>query len=374
MKIVHIITGLNNGGAEGVLFRLCTHDKQNQHIVISMMDGGKYGPLLEKNGVEVYCLSLSQGKISFKGLMNLYKLLKKFNPDVVQTWMYHADLVGGVLARLAGNKNIFWNIRHTELKKGLSKKSTIYIAKISSLASYFIPKMIICCASNAAEVHQNLGYDKRKLTVIHNGFELDRFLPDETLKRLITDELSLGLSSDTIGMVGRYDPQKDHMNLMRAVDIVLKSRPELKVLLVGKDLNNSNNELLSKIKHLDLKDSIYFLDQRSDIPAIMNSLDLHVLSSAYGEGFPNVLAEAMACGIPCVATDVGDSALIVGDTGWIVPVSDSEKLANAILLALKEKENKQQWTLRKQAAHRRISDNFDITTMVEGYNNIWKNN
>jgi len=374
MKVLHIITGLNNGGAEGVLYRLVTNDEKNEHIVISLMDAGKYGPLLEENGVEVHCLSLSQGEISVKSLIKLYKLLKEVNPDIVQTWMYHADFIGGLIARLAGNNNVFWNIRQTELKKALSKKSTIYIAKISSLASYLIPKMIICCANNAAEVHQNLGYDKRKLTVIHNGFELDKFLPDETLKHLITDELSLDSSSDIIGMVGRYDPQKDHMNLMRAVEIVLKSRPKLKVILVGKDLNTNNSELLSKIKCLDLKDSIYFLDQRSDIPAIMNSLDLHVLSSAYGEGFPNVLAEAMACGIPCVATDVGDSALIVGETGWIVPVSDPEKLANTILLALKEKEHKQQWTLRKQAAHRRISDSFDVTTMVESYNNIWKNN
>ncbi|MGP4789275.1 glycosyltransferase family 4 protein [Psychrobacter sp. 1Y11] len=372
MKIVHIITGLNNGGAEGVLFRLCTHDKNNQHVVISMMDKGKYGALLEKQGITVHCLMLNRNNINFKSLTKLYRLLKQLKPDVVQTWMYHADLIGGLTARFAGYKNIFWNVRNTELKKGSSKNSTIYIAKASALLSHVIPKKIVCCAVNASDIHSELGYDKKKLTVISNGFELNKFSPNDECRNAVITELSLDKVSDIIGMVGRFDPQKDHTNLIKAVHIVVKSRPNLKVLLIGKDMNEDNKTLLDLIKNLNIGKNIIFLDQRTDIPAVMNAMDLHILSSLYGEGFPNVIAEAMACGTPCVTTDVGDSALIVGDLGWVVPVGDSKALANAIITGIKEKDNKAKWLSRKQAVRQRILNNFDISSMVKNYDDVWK--
>lgn len=370
--ILHIISGLNNGGAEGVLYRLCKYDKKYQHIVVSMMDEGKYGPLLREAGVVMYCLNMPQGRVTFSGLWHLFKFIRQHKPDVVQTWMYHADLIGGVVARLAGVRNVFWNIRHTTLEPGKSKKSTILIAKLCAHLSAFIPKGIVCCAQEAVRVHSELGYKTSKMTVIGNGYDLAIFNPNDDLALRFKTELNIKTNTALLGMVGRFNPQKDHFGLLTALSII-KDRPShFKVALIGRDLNSSNSGLNDQIKNLGLEEDLLLLDQRIDVPAVMNGLDIHVLSSSSGEGFPNVLAEAMACGTPCVTTDVGDAALIVGDTGWVVQPKDPQALANAMLEAMKEQQNNPQaWQARKQACRERIVNNFSIEKMVEGYHQVW---
>lgn len=371
MKIVHIITGLNNGGAEGVLYRLVTHDQDNEHIVISMMDAGKYGPMLLDKGVKLYCLNMDQGKFSPKAIVKLYKILKKTKPNVVQTWMYHADLIGGIVAKSLGIKKVFWNIRHSNFDENHTKASTIKIAKINARLSSIVPKSIISCAEGAVESHVELGYNKDKIIVIGNGYDLSTFNINSNSRSAIREELNIG-KHPVLGMVGRYDPQKNHEGLLEALSLIKKQGYNFDLVLVGRDLNEKNKELLHKIKKLDLYDQVHLLDQRSDIPNIMNALDIHILSSSYGEGFPNVIAEAMACGTPCIATDIGDSALIIGDSGWIVSENNSEELANAIIKGFQEKENEQKWAIKIKSARKRILDNFDIEIMVEKYNNVWR--
>ncbi|WBA17144.1 glycosyltransferase family 4 protein [Salinivibrio kushneri] len=367
-KVLHIITGLSDGGAEAVLYRLCHHDKENQNIVISLMNKGKYGSLLEDMGVQVYCLGMRAGKIRFSALIKLYNLIRQVKPDVVQTWMYHADLIGGVVARLAGVKNVFWNIRHTELKPNESKRSTILIAKACAKISSLVPKRIVCCANKAASVHVDLGYAGEKMIVIGNGYDLSLFYP----KRDCGSSLSDSNSNFLLGMVGRFNPQKDHVGLLKALDIVKKKRPGFKVFLIGKDINSSNLFLRDNINTLGLEGHVSLLDQREDIATIMNSLDIHILSSSFGEGFPNVVSEAMACGTPCVTTDVGDAAFIVGQTGWVVPPKKPHELASAIVEAIDEKQNSPQaWQARKKACRQRIVENFSIDKMVENYHQVW---
>ena len=170
-KVCHIITGLNNGGAEGVLFRLCAFDASNTHIVISLMDEGKYGPLLRDAGITVYSLNMRAGKVSLGGLIKLYKLLRLLRPDVVQTWMYHADLIGGLVAKVAGVKSVFWNVRHSTLEPGKSKRSTILVAKTSAYLSSWVPNRIVYCAHSAQAVHEAIGYKVGKAVVIANGYK-----------------------------------------------------------------------------------------------------------------------------------------------------------------------------------------------------------
>jgi glycosyltransferase involved in cell wall biosynthesis len=286
--------------------------------------------------------------------------------------MYHADLIAGVVARLSGVSNVFWNIRHTTLEPGKSKKSTILIAKLCARLSGVVPKGIVCCAQEAARVHTKLGYDASKVTVIGNGYDLAFFNPNDALAVSFRNELNIELGTVLLGMVGRFDSQKDHFGLLKSLSVVKDSIPDFKFALIGRDLNNSNTALNDEIKKLGLDLQILLLDQRTDMPAVMNGLDVHVLSSSFGEAFPNVLAEAMACGTPCVTTDVGDAALIVSETGWVVPPSDPQPLADAILQAIEEKEtNHQAWLLRKQACRERIIDNFSIEKMVDCYHRVW---
>lgn len=370
MKVVHIITGLNNGGAEGVLYRLVTHDEENEHIIISMMDLGKYGPLLLERGLDVYCLNMKAGGISLASIYKLRRYLRRIDPDVVQTWMYHADLIGGIVAKSLGIKKVFWNIRHSNFDENHTKASTIKIAKINAKLSKVIPKKIISCAQGAIKAHTDLGYDREKIVVIGNGYDLGNFKIDESSRSLIRSELNIG-EKPVIGMVGRYDPQKNHKGLIEALKVVKEKGYIFDLILVGRELNHGNKALVDQINKGGLYEQTHLLDQRSDISSIMNALDLHVLSSSYGEGFPNVIAEAMACGTPCIATDVGDSKIIVGDCGTIIEPNNIEKLSLAIMENLDLMHYDKQWQRLRQSSQQHIMQNFSIQTMVSKYKEIW---
>lgn len=371
MKIVHIITGLNNGGAEGVLYRLVTNDKKNEHIVISMMDAGKYGPLLEVKNIKTYFLNLRRGSISISALINLKKILKIEQPDIVQTWMSHADLIGGIVARFTGFKNIVWNIRHSKIEHTTSNLKTRAIILLSMFLSNAVPKKIICCSYKTYEDYSNNGYRKDKMEVISNGYDFEQFNQNIELRALIRKELNIAENDILLGMVGRCDPAKNHLGLLEALSLVRKNI-NFKFLLIGRDLNINNELIVKKIKQLNLTENIILLDQRKDIPAIMNALDLHVLSSSYGEGFPNVIAEAMACGTLCVSTDVGDASVIVDQYGWVVQPNSPELLANAILKAIELKTDASVWSNMKYDAKKHIIKSFSLSSMIEKYNFVWK--
>ena len=371
MHVAHVISGLGDGGAEAVLARLCLHDEKHSHAVISLSNAGKYGPLLRKGGIPVHCLKMRAGRVSLRGVSLLWRILKSERPDVVQTWMYHADFLGGLVARFAGIRPISWGIRQTNLEPGKSKRSTILVAHACAGLSRWVPQAIVCCAESAARVHSGVGYDQRKLVVVHNGYDLSQFRPDEGARWAVRKELAIPAGARVIGMVGRFDPQKNHENLLNALAGLDLQKLDAYCVLVGNEVNQRNQTLTSWIQARGLGDRVVLMGQRTDIPAVMNALDLHVLSSSFGEGFPNVLAEAMACGIPCVATDVGDASVIVGNTGWIVPPNDPIALAAAFAAALNAHLDGDRWRQRTEAARARIEQRFSMESMVSGFHDVW---
>lgn len=371
MNVVHIITDLNDGGAEAVLYRLCLADEQNTRVVITLQDEGKYGPLLEMADITVYCLGMQRGKITLKGVLKLAQLLRELRPDVVQTWMYHADLIGGVVARAVGIRHIFWGVHNTTLEKGKAKRTTIMVARINALLSRWIPKGIVSCSHKGVVVHQALGYASEKFRVIPNGYDLRYFSPDiqsgVALKSIIAvpDGISL------LGTVARFDSEKDHLNLITALGLLKQSSHDFRCILVGKGMTKKNSVLTTWLDLHHVSDRVFLLGQRSDIPAVMNALDVHVLSSS-SEAFPNVLCEAMACGTPCITTDVGDAALIVGDIGWVVPAYSAQQLSQAMTEAIEQKSSDLAgWKRRKLRATQRIYNNFSIENMADSYRSIW---
>jgi len=371
MQVLHIITGLGDGGAEALLYRMCKFDKEHNHIVISLMDEQKYGSLLNEIGVVVHTLSFPKGKIKFSGFFKLYRLIKQIKPDVVQTWLDHADMIGGIVARLAGIKNIVWGVHHTALVKGESKLSTIFISKINVFLSYFIPKKIIYCAQESKKAQEKIGYKKAKGVVVLNGYDIEGFTQNDSLSAEIRNDLSINADSFLIGHVGRYDPQKDLTNLIEAFALLNQKKLDFDAVIVGANLDNNNRDLLLMLNKNGLSKFVHLLGRRDDITAIMNGIDLFVLSSK-SEAFPNVLNEAMLCGTPCVTTDVGDAGKIVRDTGWVVRPKDSEALANAIIKASEEKElNKSIWLQRKTACRKRVVENFSLEKMVKEYKKVW---
>lgn len=366
-RILHIISSLDDGGAEAVLYRMTTSGDGSTHKVISFLPGGKYKALLESQNIAVDTLDMRPNRIKWHDLKTLIKLIKDFKPNVVQTWMYHADFLGGIAAKLAGVKNISWGIHTSTLNRTTTKRSTIILSKINTVLSYFIPSKIISCSERAAVVHKGIGFAKKKVFVAPNGYNINEFAINATSRTEIRNEFAIADDALLLGMVARYDPQKDHANLIAAAGIMKNEGIHFSLLLVGSDLDTSNERLLALIENANIVDETILVGQRTDIPKIMNGLDIHVLSSSYGEAFPNVICEAMACGTVCVATDIGDCDLIIGDTGVICPPDDAQKLADAIQKAIPHAKD----TKAKNKARNRIVDNFSIQAMVDKYHKIW---
>lgn len=365
---------MNDGGAEAVLYRLCKHDMCNEKYVISLMGEGKYGSLLKELDIEVFTIDMQSGKIRLKDLFTLYTLIKKINPDVVQTWMYHADFLGGLLSRLAGIKNIVWGVHNTTLEKNKSKRLTIFIAKINAIISKFIPMKIIYCAEKSKKVQETIGFDIAKGVVVRNGYNTDDFCPNREFLKQFRKELNIEENDFVIGHVGRYDPHKDYPNLILSLAILKKENIKFLLIMVGTNLDNNNTELKSIITKYELDNYIKLLGRRDDIPTVMNGFDLFVLSSS-AEAFPNVLAESMACGTPCISTDVGDASYIIGEYGWVVESNNSRLLAESIKEAYLEKnQNNKQWLNKQYMVRKKIVEELSIEKMVKAYNKVWNEN
>ena len=368
MRIVHIITGLGDGGAEHTLFKICKYDNINKHIVISLKGPGKYFLLLNKSGIKVYCLNIKF--FSMHKIFSLIKLLHVLKPDVVQTWLVHADFLGGIAARLAGIKNIIWNIRYSNFKIGKAKLTTILIIKILAKLSFSIPLSIIINSKKAKKIFTIEGYDRKKLKFIPNGFDLSILKPQKFQKISFKKKIKIKKLLPLIGNVARYDKKKDHLNLLNALSLIREKNINFFCTLVGSNIDKKNFILISEIKRLKLSNNVRLLGQNDNILQVMNGLDVFVQSSSYGEGFPNVVAESMACGTPCIVTDVGDAGLIVGKTGWIVPPNNPNNLAKAIEKALNEMRT-ENWNKRRHKARLRIKENFNISKMLQSYNEVW---
>jgi glycosyltransferase involved in cell wall biosynthesis len=335
------------------------------------MDGGKYGPVLEKNGVRVHCLEMNRGKLSVKKWFRLVQIIKQEQAGCVQTWMYHSDLFGGLAAKVAGVKRIFWGIRMSSLEKGRSSNATRAIARLCATFSGFIPTGIICCAQKAKSVHAQIGYSDKKLQTIFNGYDVERLVANKAARDSTRAEFGVTESTFLLGMVGRYDPLKDHETLLGALQVAGKKLGKFQCALVGINMEESNFELMQIIEKLGLKKHVFLLGARDDIPALMNGLDLHVLSSC-SEGFPNVVAEAMACETPCISTDVGDAALIIGDDSSVCSPGSPSELAQLIVSMESEWRNEPaRWAARKRFSRNRIVEHFSIERMVEAYENTW---
>ncbi|MBN2570040.1 MAG: glycosyltransferase [Deltaproteobacteria bacterium] len=369
MKILHIITGLNNGGAETVLYRLTTANTENTHQIISMMDSGFYGERLIMAGIPVYTLNMPHGRVTIKGIIKLYRLMRSIKPDVVQTWMYHADLLGGVISQLFNSAPVVWGIRNFNLDPEFTSLSTRLVAKLSAILSWRLPTAIICPSKRAMRIHQKYGYCVKKLVLIPNGYDMSLFSPDHANRQRIREEWGIVGKEFLIGMVARWHPLKDYRNLLKALFLLAGKGVSFRVVLVGTGMDISNKALVAQIQDYGLQNSALLIGPHDNIPAVMNGLDLHVLSSV-GEAFPNVVAEAMACGTPCVVTNVGDAAFIVGHTGWIVPPSNPQSLSTAITAAMVALAADGKDVLGTRC-RTRIVEHFSMERMVNAYMTLW---
>ena len=372
MKVLHIITSLDTGGAEQMLFKLLSRidRKRFDNRVVCLIPQGPVAEKIGGIGIQVDSLGLTRGRISPSGLIRPIRLLRDWQPDIIQTWLYHADLLGYLAARLTGTRNLIWNIRCTQMDLTKYSRVTTLTVKACALFSKF-PRKILANSDIAKEQHVNTyGYEEKNFDIILNGFDLSLFKPDKAAGRNVRRDINIPEQSLCTGLVCRYDPQKDHRTFIEAAHIISARYPNLYFLLAGRGVDDTNIHLKGQIKTAGLSHRFRLLGERPDIPDIMNAMDFFCSSSAFGEGFPNVLGEAMACGLPCVATDVGQSKDVVMDTGFIVPPGNSERLAKGMeRMACLSNEARRRLGLQ---ARLRVEQNYSLDRIVRQYETLYE--
>lgn len=372
INLTLIITGLNTGGAEMMLLKMLERLSPTKFSprVISLTDIGPIGQRIQSLGIPVTALGMQRGIPNPFDLLRLVRLLQRNKPDIVHTWMYHADLFGGIAARLAGIPVVIWHIHHSDLSKQNTKAMTKLVANLCARLSHTVPNSILSCSKISQDIHSALGYAPDKFVVIPNGYDIENFQPNVEVHESVRKELKIAADTPLVGLIARFDPQKNHTGFFEAAGYLHQKRPDVHFLLAGSNIENTNEALMTAIHKAKVNHVTHLLGLREDIPRLMPSLDLLVSASSYGEAFPMVLGEAMGCGVPCVVTDVGDSAYIVGNTGKVVAPDDMLGLAKALdsLLKLSTTEHFQ----LGQQARLRIVENFEISNVVNLYQSLYE--
>lgn len=369
MKIVFVVTCLNVGGAELMLQRLLQRlDKRYSTHVISLTTIGDVGARIQAMGVPVEAIGMQPGHPGLLGLVRLCNRMRFLRPDLVQTWMYHADLLGGLAARLAGVKAVVWSLRNNNLDADKSKFVTRQVVRACAWLSRRIPDRIVSCSEAARVFHQRLGYASKTCVVIPNGFDLKEFRPDETWRDSARAEWNWGDGVLIVGMLARFDPQKNHCGFIEAARLLQERLPTARFVLAGEGVEWGNKALSDAVDRAGLREKMRLLGRRSDMPRLLAGLDV-LASPSHSEAFPNVVGEAMACGVPCVATDVGDSRLIIGDAGAVVAERSSEALAKSLFEVLSL--TKADRARLGRRARGRIAELFRLEDCVHSYERVY---
>ena len=368
--ILHIITGLGTGGAERSLLSLVSGGLAEQHQceVVSLTDEVAFGPKIAALGVPVHCLGMSRGRPTPAALMRLRQFVRTIRPEFIQGWMYHGNMAA-YLARLMaiGRPALAWNIRQSLYDISKEKPGTRAVIRASRLVSWQ-PDLILYNSRVARAQHEAFGYHATKGAVIANGFDTSLWRPDADAREKLREALRLGPNDKLVGFVARYHPMKDIPNFLQAMAALMAADPYLHCCMVGQDAGPENPTLARYFAELPA-DRLHVLGRRDDIAALMPGFDLCCLSSSYGEGFPNVLGEAMASAVPCVATDVGDCRHVIGDTGQIVAASDSIALRRALADMLLMPDDARISLGAKARA--RIIDHFSLAATVDQYTTLY---
>ena len=370
IDVVHVITGLRRAGAETMLAKLLEvmDAERFRQTVVVLKDKGELGARIEQTGAQVIPLNMTGVFDLPRVVWQMRAFLKKAKPHIVQTWLYHADFVGTLAAQAVSGSRLIWNVRCSNMNFQDYNPTTRMICSLLARMSA-VPDLVICNSLTGQKAHSELGYHPRAWRILPNGFDTERFRPDAERAAAFRKSLEVDASTPLIGLPARLDPMKDQDSFLNAAVLLAKHIPEARFVLIGRGLSSDNAEILERIAARGLDGRVHLLGERSDMETVMAGLDIVTLCSAYGEGFPNVLGEALSCGALCVATDVGDSALIVGPHGRIIPPRRAEDLAAAWheILALGPE-------IRKKMgiqARRHVIEHYSLPAIGKAYENLY---
>jgi glycosyltransferase involved in cell wall biosynthesis len=363
VNVVHVIIGLEVGGAELMLRRLLlTQRSQGEPpaTVVSLTRLGPVGQRLRDDGFEVIALGMRTPLGAPRAWWRLRALLRQLKPDLVQTWMVHADLIGGLAARAANVRAVVWGVRTTDFS--VNPRATRAVRWLCARLSATVPHTIVCAAEASRRAHVQAGYDASRMTVIPNGFDLDAGRPDAAAGAALRAELGLPLDKPVVGCVGRFHAAKDYANFVAAAGHVAERQPGCRFLMVGRGIEPANPTLRAWIDASGHASAFVLAGERRDVVACMSAMDVFVLASR-SEGFPNVVGEAMAAARPCVVTDVGDAAALLGDTGRLVPAREPQALASAVCELLELPADRRR--ALGEAARARVTEEFSLHRAAE---------
>jgi glycosyltransferase involved in cell wall biosynthesis/uncharacterized SAM-binding protein YcdF (DUF218 family) len=370
IRVMHVISGLDQGGAEAMLVRLLRRlDREIfSQSVVSLTTRGVYGEAIERMGIPLLTLGVTGWGAMPTGLDALRRATKQQRPDIVQTWLYHADLMGLVAARMANDAAVVWNVRCGALLPGDVPASTRLLTRV--LARLSSSADVVLFNSNAGlEAHRAIGYRPSRSEVIPNGFDLEERRPDNGRRESFRAELAVSEDTFVVGMISRAHRMKDQSTFLAAAARLRQTGRQVRFVIAGLNQTWQNTTLAASIDHFGLRDRVHLLGVRHDVPRIMTGLDC-LVSTSTSEGFPNVLGEAMACGVPCVATDAGDSRLIVGHTGIIVPIGDVDGIVAGMSRLMTEEP--EQRCRRARASRERIVENFELGQIAARYGDLYR--
>jgi glycosyltransferase involved in cell wall biosynthesis len=312
---------------------------------------------------------MRRGRLSIEGLRRLLRIIADYRPHVVQTRLDHANLVGGLMARFAGAPPVIWAVHSTDLGPLRTSWKTRIVRRFCAQLSHTVPRSIVTDAHSSAALHEKIGFSASKLIVVPNGIDPMSFRPDRDARERTRRMWSVTPDEILLGCVARWDPLKDHENLIRAVKRLADRGCAFRCVLVGRGMNTENRDLQRMIERWAVGDRLVLAGATSEVAAIMNALDLHVLPSR-SESLPVAVMEAMACGTPCVVTDVGDARHIVGETGWVARPQDSGALADAIEAALVDYQHGA-YKERAEICRARVVREFSLAKMGAEYAALW---
>jgi len=369
--VVFVITGLSAYGAEMMLFKLLSKmDREGfEPTVITLGSRQGVADDIEKIGIPVHAMNMRPGPRALFGAVRLLRTLRRLKPDVLQGWMYHGNLAA-LFAKYAGFLRcpLLWNIRQSQDKNVSQKLFTTMMMRLGAALS-FLPARILYNAQASARQHEALGYRANKTALLPNGFDPAVFRPCDQRRAQVRAALGIAEDEIVIGLIARYHPMKDHANFFAAAGRLARHEPRTRFLLAGRNVDVSNPEIANMAKANGVEDRVLLLGERKDIPELMAALDIETSSSS-SESFANVIGEAMCAGVPCVVTDVGDSAFLVGDSGIVVPARDSQALADGwqAMIELGPAGRR----ARGQAARRRIEQEFLLESVAKKYEELYR--
>ena len=360
-----LIRSLNIGGTERQIIELVKGlDNNRFDITIGLFysEGALIEEIKSMPWIHVVLLKKSGRWDIIRFVFRFIKLLKALQPDILYSFLPDANIVGLIAGRLSGVKRVVWGVRASNMD--VSRYD--WLARISLRLSAFLsrfPDAIIANSFGGIKFHRNIGYNTNRMMIIQNGIDIDRFKPDHSAGLRVRDEWNIDEETIAIGLVGRLDPMKDHTTFLQAVKIFDQKECSVRFVCIGDGKEPYKSEIHSLCMTLGLNGSLIWTGARSDMPAVYSALDIVTSTSSYGEGFSNVIGEAMACGVPCVVTDVGDSASIVADTGFVVPIKNPEALANGWMNMLKRLENND--CLYREKIRERIVSNYSVELLIK---------